>query len=259
MAGRTIVSKTAHFALHRMELDAPAAPIDQGLVRRTRDRRALQYAPGPGPRPGPVCCARAVDRRLDSQALGQARRHPQRHQTPDLYREPNRRAPAASRRPCGAAAGRLRPQAVRERHLRRAQARRARRTASSCSPGPHHDPRRADRPGEGLSPAAQPLAGLELPLHAHLFRLFAAGAPTAWRGGRHLPDAARAWRAATPGARAGTILYRKCRRGSKSRACSPICSHPIPRRRLHERHSPHHPVGDLWFLHGDAVGPVADL
>ena len=31
MAGRTIVSKTAHFALHRMELDAPpAAPIEPG-------------------------------------------------------------------------------------------------------------------------------------------------------------------------------------------------------------------------------------
>lgn len=31
MAGRTIVSKTAHFALHRMELDAPpAAPNEPG-------------------------------------------------------------------------------------------------------------------------------------------------------------------------------------------------------------------------------------
>ena len=31
MAGRTIVSKTAHFALHRMELDAlPAAPTEPG-------------------------------------------------------------------------------------------------------------------------------------------------------------------------------------------------------------------------------------
>ena len=33
MAGRTIVSKTAHFALHRMELDAPpAAPTEPGYV-----------------------------------------------------------------------------------------------------------------------------------------------------------------------------------------------------------------------------------
>jgi len=31
MAGRTVISKTAHFALHRMELDAPpAAPIEPG-------------------------------------------------------------------------------------------------------------------------------------------------------------------------------------------------------------------------------------
>jgi ribonuclease P protein component len=31
MAGRTVVSKTAHFALHRMELDAPpAAPTEPG-------------------------------------------------------------------------------------------------------------------------------------------------------------------------------------------------------------------------------------
>ena len=43
------------------------------------------------------------------------------------------------------------------------------------------------------------------------------------------------------------------------RFLTPACSHPYPRRSLHERHSPHHPVGDLWFFHGAAVGPVADL
>ena len=48
MAGRTIVSKTAHFALHRMELDALRAQR-QGRARRIRDRRAPPHTPaGPG-------------------------------------------------------------------------------------------------------------------------------------------------------------------------------------------------------------------
>jgi ribonuclease P protein component len=51
MAGRTIVSKTAHFALHRMELDAlPAAPTEPGPGSEgsATEGRFHNTPPGPG-------------------------------------------------------------------------------------------------------------------------------------------------------------------------------------------------------------------
>jgi ribonuclease P protein component len=51
MAGRTIVSKTAHFALHRMELDAPPAmPTEPGpgSERPATEGRFHNTPPGPG-------------------------------------------------------------------------------------------------------------------------------------------------------------------------------------------------------------------
>ena len=121
MAGGT-VSRTAHFALHRMPLDAAASR--QSPTGPGSDATQALFAvrePWIGALVPKRWAKRAVTRNAIKRQI----------YTVSQTFEP----PPARRRPRGAAARRLRPQAVRQRHVRRAQARRARRAASSCSPG----------------------------------------------------------------------------------------------------------------------------
>ena len=70
-----------------------------------------------------------------------------------------------------------------------------------------------------------------------------------------LPEATSRWpgcRDASPGAMAVVIRSRP-----RSRACLPGCRHRILTRRLYERYPTHHPVGDLCFFPGPAMGQVA--
>ena len=100
-----------------------------------------------------------------------------------------------------------------------------------------------------------PWLGSVLPLRADLLGLCAS---RRWNATARPPAATSRWpHRALPALvrRAATIRCRSTRR----RGCSPRCS-PLPlpdKKSLHERYSPHHPVGDLWFLAGAAVGPMA--
>ena len=105
-----------------------------------------------------------------------------------------------------------------------------------------------------------PWLGSVLPLRAHLLRLCHRGARAARRGRRQLSHAAphRALPALVRGRpRSGSPEGTAPDAAVRAR-CSPF-SLPTTRSLLHERYPPHHPVGDLWFLAGAAVGPMAGL
>jgi ribonuclease P protein component len=242
MAGGTI-SRTPHFVLHRASLDAPSLPTGPEPEGGARPCLSLQTEPWIGA---------VVPKRWAKRAVTRNGIKRQIYSVSTAFE---------ARLPVAALVVRLRMDFARKEFpsawsdaLKAAVRGELLQLFERVPSSPRMMKKAADRHRQGLPPGALALARLRLPLHADLLRVFAGGARAPWRRRRRLSHGG-----------AHRALPSLVRRRTRSRARRPAPAvQPLGRARykkrsFHDRHPPHHPLGDLRLFHGDAVGPMAGL